>query len=169
MVLPAFRNLSGKYLKCEQWRSQPDYLVPLCKFQIIIIIHCFRNWFFSQSVNCKYFHSGTKSSGWLRYWMWSMKKAKLSQKWGLKIIYACFNTTPAIRHIMVSIVFRFSVPLTAYKMYHKKSIIHFNMHYHAFGTKKHINFHKYFSRQWKLIVIPRHVFLIAECTWTIIW
>ena len=26
-----------------QWRSQPDYLVPLCKFQIIIIIHCFRN------------------------------------------------------------------------------------------------------------------------------
>ena len=27
----------------NQWRSQPDYLVPLCKFQIIIIIHCFRN------------------------------------------------------------------------------------------------------------------------------
>ena len=26
-----------------QWRSQPDNLVPLCKFQIIIIIHFFRN------------------------------------------------------------------------------------------------------------------------------
>ena len=24
---------------CEQWRSQPDNLVPLCKFHIIIIIH----------------------------------------------------------------------------------------------------------------------------------
>ena len=26
-----------------QWRSQPDNLVPLCKFKIIIIIHFFRN------------------------------------------------------------------------------------------------------------------------------
>ena len=34
---------------CVQWRSQPDNLVPLCKFQIIIIIHFFRNY------NC--FHS----------------------------------------------------------------------------------------------------------------
>ena len=25
----------------EQWRSQPDNLVPLCKFKIIIIIHFF--------------------------------------------------------------------------------------------------------------------------------
>ena len=25
----------------DQWRSQPDNLVPLCKFQIIIIIHLF--------------------------------------------------------------------------------------------------------------------------------
>ena len=50
-----------------QWRSQPDNLVPLCKFQSIIIIHFFRNWLFSQSVNCKYLLSGTKSSGWLRY------------------------------------------------------------------------------------------------------
>ena len=27
----------------KQWRSQPDNLVPLCKFKIIIIIHFFRN------------------------------------------------------------------------------------------------------------------------------
>ena len=27
----------------KQWRSQPDNLVPLCKFQITIIIHFFRN------------------------------------------------------------------------------------------------------------------------------
>ena len=27
----------------DQWRSQPDNLVPLCKFQTIIIIHFFRN------------------------------------------------------------------------------------------------------------------------------
>ena len=26
---------------CLQWRSQPNNLVPLCKFQIIIIIHFF--------------------------------------------------------------------------------------------------------------------------------
>ena len=37
-------------------------IVPLCKFQIIIIIHCFRNWLFSRSVNTKYLHSGTISS-----------------------------------------------------------------------------------------------------------
>ena len=47
----------------NQWPHQPDNLVPLCKFQIIIIIHFFRNWWFSQSVNWKYLHSGTKSSG----------------------------------------------------------------------------------------------------------
>ena len=29
--------------KGRQWRSQPDSLVPLCKFKIIIIIHFFRN------------------------------------------------------------------------------------------------------------------------------
>ena len=28
-------------------------------------MHFFRNLLFSQSVNCKYLHSGTKSSGWL--------------------------------------------------------------------------------------------------------
>jgi hypothetical protein len=33
--------------------SQPDNLVPLCKFRIIIIIHFFRNWLFSQSMNTK--------------------------------------------------------------------------------------------------------------------
>ena len=27
----------------NQWRSQPENLVPLCKFEIIIIIHFFRN------------------------------------------------------------------------------------------------------------------------------
>ena len=36
-----------------QWRSQPDNLVPLCKFEIIIIIHFFRNWLFSQSIITK--------------------------------------------------------------------------------------------------------------------
>ena len=28
---------------CPQWRREPDNLVPLCKFEIIIIIHFFRN------------------------------------------------------------------------------------------------------------------------------
>ena len=32
-----------------QWRRQPDILVPLCKFPIVIIIHFFRNWLFSKS------------------------------------------------------------------------------------------------------------------------
>jgi hypothetical protein len=35
----------------KQWRSQPDNFVPLCKFKIIIIIHFFRNWLFSQSMS----------------------------------------------------------------------------------------------------------------------
>ena len=56
-----------------QWRSQPDNLVPLFKFQAIIIIHFFTNWLFSQSMNTKYLHSGTKSSGWLRYWSCLLK------------------------------------------------------------------------------------------------
>jgi hypothetical protein len=30
-------------LVLKQWRSQPDDLVPQCKFQLIIIIHFFRN------------------------------------------------------------------------------------------------------------------------------
>ena len=37
------------------------------QIQSIIIIHFFRNLLFSQSVNCRYLHSGTKSSGLLRY------------------------------------------------------------------------------------------------------
>ena len=37
------------------WRSQPNNLVPLCKFQVIIIIHFFRNSLFSQSMNMKIF------------------------------------------------------------------------------------------------------------------
>ena len=57
-----------------QWRSQPDNLVPLCKFHSITIIQFFRNGLFSQSVNCEYLHSGTKSSGWLRYWSCSVWK-----------------------------------------------------------------------------------------------
>ena len=51
----------------RQWRSQPDNLVPLYKLSIIIIIHFFRNWLFLRSINTKILHSGTKSSGWLRY------------------------------------------------------------------------------------------------------
>ena len=35
------------------WRSQPDDLVPLSKFEIIIIIHFFRNRLFSQSIVTK--------------------------------------------------------------------------------------------------------------------
>ena len=31
------------FLGCNLWRSQPDNLVPLCKFQIIIAIHFVRN------------------------------------------------------------------------------------------------------------------------------
>ena len=57
---------SGKDV-CQQWRRQPDNSVPLCKFKIIII-------FISLEIDCfhsqwtrKYLHSGTKSSGWLRY------------------------------------------------------------------------------------------------------
>ena len=50
-----------------QWRSQPENLVALWKFHIITIIHFFTNWLFSQSVKSNYMHSGTKSSGWLRY------------------------------------------------------------------------------------------------------
>ena len=60
-------NVTAKKRR-NQWRSQPDNLVSLCKFWISIIIHFFRNWLFSQSTNSKYLHSGTKSSGWLRYW-----------------------------------------------------------------------------------------------------
>ena len=42
------------YLVHKQWRSQPDNLVPLCKFDIIIvIIQFFRNWLFSQSIITK--------------------------------------------------------------------------------------------------------------------
>ena len=49
-----------------QWRSKPDNLVPLWKFQtslfISLEIDCFL-----QSMNTKNLHSGTKSSGWLRH------------------------------------------------------------------------------------------------------
>ena len=43
------QNLVNKVVIANQWRSQPDNLVPLCKFEIIIIIHFFRNRLFSQS------------------------------------------------------------------------------------------------------------------------
>ena len=46
-----------------QWRSQPDNLVLLFKFQIIIIIHFLWNWLFSQSMTPKNLHSETKSLG----------------------------------------------------------------------------------------------------------
>ena len=76
---------SRPFVRCDecQWRSQPDNLVPLCKFQFIIIMHFFRNWLFSQSVNCKYLRSGSKSSGWLRYW-WvldSFRPAEAKNVW----------------------------------------------------------------------------------------
>ena len=51
-----------------QWRSQSDNLLQLSKFQSITIIHSFRNWLFSQSVNLyEYLYSETKSWGWLPY------------------------------------------------------------------------------------------------------
>ena len=71
----------------NQWRSQPDYLVSLCKFPIIIIIHCFRNWFFSQSVNTKYLHSGTKSSAWLRFCFYYVNNTSVDLWWSLR--YGC--------------------------------------------------------------------------------
>ena len=59
--------LARSILTLIQWRSQPDNLVPLCKFQIIIAIHFFRNWLFSQLMKTKILHSETKLSGWLCY------------------------------------------------------------------------------------------------------
>ena len=44
-------------------RSQLDNLLPLRKFQIIIIIHFFRNRLFSKSMKSNDLHDGTKSSG----------------------------------------------------------------------------------------------------------
>ena len=52
------------------YHSQRDNLVPQWKFQIITIVHFFKNWLFSQSTNCKYLHSGIKSCGWLRHSTW---------------------------------------------------------------------------------------------------
>ena len=40
----------------SQLHSQPDNLVPLCKFQIIVISHFFSNWLFSKRMNWKYLH-----------------------------------------------------------------------------------------------------------------
>ena len=37
------RHFVMKSCDCEQWRSQPDNLVPLCTFYRIIIINFFRN------------------------------------------------------------------------------------------------------------------------------
>ena len=42
IIFPGVFQGHFKY-KCKQWRSQPNNLVPLCKFQLIIIIHFFRN------------------------------------------------------------------------------------------------------------------------------
>ena len=48
-IVPLAKGLSVDHftvplkLSRDQWRSQPDNLVPLCKFEIIIIIHFFRN------------------------------------------------------------------------------------------------------------------------------
>ncbi len=43
------------YIAGNQWRSQPDNLVMLCKFEVIIIIHFFRNSLFSRSMNTEIF------------------------------------------------------------------------------------------------------------------
>jgi hypothetical protein len=43
-----FQNHCQMIMYSRQWRSQPENLVPLCKFKIIIIIHFFRNWLFPQ-------------------------------------------------------------------------------------------------------------------------
>ena len=43
------------YCLQRQWCSQPDNLVPLCKFQIIIIIDLFKNWLFLQSMDLTIF------------------------------------------------------------------------------------------------------------------
>ena len=34
-----FLDLSKAFDTVDQWRSPPDNLVPLCKFEVIIIIH----------------------------------------------------------------------------------------------------------------------------------
>ena len=50
-----------------QWRSQPDDLVPLCKF--LVIIDCEQQSISKEMNNDNVwnFHSGTKLSGWLRH------------------------------------------------------------------------------------------------------
>ena len=63
----------------HRW-SQPDNLVPLCKCQIIIIVYFLTNWLFSESVNSTYLHSGTKSSGWLRYWLLHSEKLRANRQ-----------------------------------------------------------------------------------------
>ena len=49
-----------------QWRSQPDDLVPLCKF--LVIIDCEKQSISKEMNNDVWnFHSRTKLSGWLRH------------------------------------------------------------------------------------------------------
>ena len=53
-LVPVCSTFTIKHVNCKveerstimhhkQWRRQPDNLVPLCKFEFIIIIHFFRN------------------------------------------------------------------------------------------------------------------------------
>ena len=61
-----------------------------CKFQIIIVIHFFRNWLFLQSMNIKILHSGIhKSTSWLRYCQYCTKCAILHAQIGPVITVTC--------------------------------------------------------------------------------
>ena len=65
-----FHLISGKdvFVSLPQWRSQPDNLVPLWKFQTLSLFISLEIDCCSQSMITKNLHSGTKSSGWLRHW-----------------------------------------------------------------------------------------------------
>ena len=56
-MTPPRRTITNHELlsRLVQRRSQPDNLVQLCKFQIIVNIHFFRNWLFAHSTNRKVF------------------------------------------------------------------------------------------------------------------
>ena len=75
----------------SQWRSQPDNLVPLCKFEIIIIIHFFRNWLFSQSIITKICIAGlNRRAGYATDNSCSMSCCKLNNC-NLKCLQICNN------------------------------------------------------------------------------
>ena len=65
----AFFGRQSQAFTCHQWRSQPEDLVPLCKF--LVIIDCEQQSISKEMNNDNVwnFHSGTKLSGWLRHCM----------------------------------------------------------------------------------------------------